>query len=298
MPLLQNGGESLSEIESARRSAAAGPRSGPITTATASPICCWPRPPGPKLYTNLGNGAFRDDSHLLPREPGYNLTAAAWIDYDGDGRPDILLGNGYHGLRLYRNKGPVDTGKAPLVLGKWHYIGPFPNDNNQGFNTAYPPEKEINLKAKYPGRGGNRSSWKEGKFTDGEINNLALFEPQTQRQCRRLPLPRDRMCTKPLELPVSLGSDDTLTVWLNGQKIIAENVLRAAALPIRTRLTLKLKAGKNQLLMKICQGSGDWAFYFKAQATCRTPSPGRSRTSPTRSASAATASAAPSRATR
>src|SRR5205085_1530982 len=28
-------------------------------------------------------------------------------DYDGDGRPDILLGNGYHGLRLYRNVLPV-----------------------------------------------------------------------------------------------------------------------------------------------------------------------------------------------
>ena len=65
-------------------------------------------PDGPKLYTNLGNDTFRDDSHLLPRQPGYNLTAAAWIDYDGDGRPDILLGNGFHGLRLYRNKGPVD----------------------------------------------------------------------------------------------------------------------------------------------------------------------------------------------
>src|SRR5439155_5507414 len=33
-------------------------------------------PHGPRLYTNLGNG-FRDDTHLLPVEPGYNLTAAA-----------------------------------------------------------------------------------------------------------------------------------------------------------------------------------------------------------------------------
>src|SRR5262249_30584385 len=38
---------------------------------------------GPKLFTNLGGGNFRDDSHFLPKEPGYNLTAAAWIDYDG-----------------------------------------------------------------------------------------------------------------------------------------------------------------------------------------------------------------------
>src|SRR6185295_12832839 len=35
---------------------------------------------------------------------------AAWIDYDGDGRPDILFCNGFHGLRLYRNKGPGPAG--------------------------------------------------------------------------------------------------------------------------------------------------------------------------------------------
>ncbi len=65
---------------------------------------------GPKLFTNLGDGTFKDDTALLPREACYNLTAAAWIDYDGDGRPDILLSNGFHGLRLYRNMGPAPAG--------------------------------------------------------------------------------------------------------------------------------------------------------------------------------------------
>ena len=69
--------------------------------------------------------------------------------------------------------------------------------------------------------------------------------------------------TRPRELPVSLGSDDTLTVWLNGEKILSENVQRACA-PTRPRPMLKLKQGKNQLLLKVCQGDGDWAFYFKA----------------------------------
>ena len=60
---------------------------------------------------------FRDDSAPAAGGAGYNLTAAAWIDHDGDGKPDILLGNGFHGLRLYRNRGkaePAPRGPSPV----------------------------------------------------------------------------------------------------------------------------------------------------------------------------------------
>jgi hypothetical protein len=102
--LLRNGGESLNEI--------ALPAVGGCRAAVwadyngdGKPDLLLATPAGPRLYTNLGGGNFRDDSSCLPKEECYDLTAAAWIDYDGDGRPDILLGNGFHGLRLYRNKG-------------------------------------------------------------------------------------------------------------------------------------------------------------------------------------------------
>jgi hypothetical protein len=65
-----------------------------------------------------------------------------------------------------------------------------------------------------------------------------------------------------LALPVTLGSDDTLTVWLNGQRLVAQNVERSAA-PDQDRATLKLKPGKNQLLVKVCNFSGEWAFYIR-----------------------------------
>src|SRR5262249_11632750 len=255
--LLQNGGESLNEITlpgaTGCRAAVWADHNG-----DGKPDVLLPTPARPKLDTNEGR-PFRDDSHLLPHEPGYNLTAAAWIDYDGDGRPDLLLGNGFHGLRLYRNKGPVDTAKAPLVLGKWSYIGPFPNNNGQGFNAVYPPEKEINLKAKYGGKNGEEAVWREGKFTDGEVNNLALFRPENNVDAV-VYVHREIECAQPMELPVSLGSDDSLTVWLNGQKLVSENTTRGCA-PDQNNAVLKLKAGKNNLLMKIGQGGGEWAFY-------------------------------------
>jgi hypothetical protein len=219
-------------------------------------------PSGPRLLTNQG-GKFRDDTSLLPKEAYYNLTAAAWLDYDGDGKPDLLLANGFLGLRLYRNKGLDPNSAAPITLGKWHVCGPFSNTGQKGFATEYPPEKEINFKAEYTGKGGGKAVWKEADFSEEAINNLAIFEPERNVNSVAY-VYREIDAKSAMELPISLGSDDTLTVWLNGQKLLAENTYRAAA-PDQNQLTLKLKQGKNQLLMKICQGDGDFAFYFAAK---------------------------------
>jgi hypothetical protein len=258
MLLLHNGGEALSELPL--------PGSGGCRAAVwadyngdGKPDLLLATPTGPKLYTNLG-GSFRDDSHLLPREPCYNLTAAAWLDQDADGRPDILLGNGFHGLRLYRNKGPAPPESIPLRWGNWHYIGPFDNAGQRGFNQVYPPEKEIDLAKKYPGRNGEEAVWKEGNFPDGSVNNLALFKPENNSDAV-VYLYRKIFSNAARDVPVSLGSDDTLTVWLNGKKLLAVNEYRAAA-PNQNQVVLKLKPGKNELLLKICQGGGEWAFYF------------------------------------
>ncbi len=121
LALLQNAGESLNELSlpgltGGCRAAAWGDWNG-----DGKPDLLLATPSGPKLYTNLGKGAFRDDSALLPKEDAYNLTAAAWIDHDGDGKPDVLLGNGFHGLRLYRNTGkakrPFEDVSASVGLG-------------------------------------------------------------------------------------------------------------------------------------------------------------------------------------
>ena len=120
----------------------------------------------------------------------------------------------------------------------------------------------MNLTQKFGGKNGEEAAWKEGKFNDGEVNNLALFKPENNVDAVAY-LYREIESDKPRDLPVSLGSDDTLTVWLNGEKIVSENVQRACT-PDQTKAVLKLKKGVNKLLMKVCQGSGEWAFYFKA----------------------------------
>lgn len=261
--VLQNGGEALSELSLPTR---LGARSAVWAdyNRDGKPDLLLATPQGPKLFTNLGGGQLRDDSHLLPSEAAYNLTAAAWIDYDGDGLPDILLANGYHGLLLYRNNGSITVPKAPAPpkLGAWQYLGPLDNTRGQAFDETHPVEKAVDLKAEYKGREGEPIRWQEGKFNDGQINDLRRFKPQFNVQSA-VYLYREIDCDGPTDLPISLGSDDTLTVWVNGVKVLAENVYRAAA-PDQNRLTLKLREGKNQLLMKVCQGDGEWSFFFAA----------------------------------
>jgi hypothetical protein len=265
--MLQNAGESFNETT--LPSAVAGCRAAVWAdyNGDGKPDLLLATPTGPRLFTNTGSG-FRDDSHLLPQEPCWNLTAAAWIDQDGDGRPDILLGNGFHGLRLYRNKGPADPKNIPLRLGAWHYIGPFPN-GGQGFAAVYPPEQEIDLKKEYPGKNNTKAVWKEGKFTDGQVNNLAIFDADNNQDAV-VYLYREIECNTATALPISLGSDDGLAVWLNGEKIVSDNVSRACA-PDQQQPVLKLKPGKNALLLKITQGSGEWAFYFQVKGKIPPP---------------------------
>jgi hypothetical protein len=127
--LLLNGGDYFSEVPLPGFSGGCRAAVWADYNGDGKPDLLLVTPTGPKLFTNLGGGNFRDDTARLPVEAGYNLTAAAWIDYDGDGHPDVLLGNGFHGLRLYRNKGfgeptpqpalPAKPGQAPPPQPLW-----------------------------------------------------------------------------------------------------------------------------------------------------------------------------------
>jgi len=261
--LLKNDGEAFGEVN--LPNLVGGCRSAVWAdyNADGRPDLLLATPRGPRLFTNLAEG-FRDDTIMLPVEKCYDLTAAAWIDADGDGKPDVLLSNGYHGLRLYRNILTAEqTAKlAPPKFGEWNLCGPFAAADGRNFETSFPPEKAVDLAQKYPGKGKTEATWRKGNFPDGTIHNLAIFGGENNNQAVAY-LYREIEVAMPTEIPASFGSDDGLIVWLNGEKLISDHTDRAAA-PDQARAMLKLKAGKNQLLMKIVQGSGEWAFYFKA----------------------------------
>ena len=64
------------------------------------------------------------------------------------------------------------------------------------------------------------------------------------------------------DLPVSLRRDHTITVWLNGEKIAADNSQKPIT-DTRIQTVLKLKPGKNTLLLKVCNVEGECGFFFR-----------------------------------
>jgi len=58
------------------------------------------------------------------------------------------------------------------------------------------------------------------------------------------------------------GSDDGLRLWLNGELIIDDHEHRSIT-PHDAVRRVTLREGKNRILSKICQGTGEWAFSLK-----------------------------------
>ena len=68
--------------------------------------------------------------------------------------------------------------------------------------------------------------------------------------------------TRPTTVDVSLGSDDALRLWCNGDLVLDENVRRGVA-PDQNRATLGLRAGSNTVLLKIVNDGGPGGMYFR-----------------------------------
>ncbi|HJN16489.1 MAG TPA: hypothetical protein QGH10_13380, partial [Armatimonadota bacterium] len=149
---------------------------------------------------------------------------------------------------------------ASVQLGPWHFIGPFDHADGKGFVAVYPPEEGVDLDAEHEGKDGRKLSWRRGNdFVDGRANSLRIFGDDNDW----ITVYIHRVITAPKaqELPVLLGSDDTLTLWLNGKRLIHHNTSRHCVLGDE-RLTLNLRGGENELLLKVCQGGGNSGFAF------------------------------------
>ena len=61
---------------------------------------------------------------------------------------------------------------------------------------------------------------------------------------------------------MAVGSDDGVAVWLNGEEVHRNAVMRGIR-PDSDLAAVKMKAGENRLLVKVEQGGGEWKFCLR-----------------------------------
>ena len=147
----------------------------------------------------------------------------------------------------------------PTLQGKWHYIGPFDDTRGAGFHAVYPPEQEIDLTKSYPGKDGKATAWKEYQNfpLNSRVQSRTLFA-DSQNSCAYFYCSIESPVAQ--TLPVQFLQQDTLKAWLNGKQVLSLNNSREQ----ESIAPLELRAGANQLLLKIGGRSG-WVLAVHPQ---------------------------------
>jgi len=158
----------------------------------------------------------------------------------------------------------------------WQLIGPFDGMDMKGFQIEYPPEKKVDLAEELDGQKG-KVRWK--RFTVKEP------APTTSDRHQALVNLRDKEALGPADDAVAFAyaefavktaqevefrgaADDNFTVWVNGAKVFAFEEWRNGVRLDRHRFKVTLKAGKNRVLVKICQTPApnpepNWEFFLR-----------------------------------
>ena len=148
---------------------------------------------------------------------------------------------------------------------EWYLIGPFPNERKSeeerlGLDAVYPPEKEIDLNKSYSGADSQLVKWqlfqtpKTGRFQLWDKVNP--YELVVVYALTYVYSPTDQI------LPLLLGSDDGVKVFLNNETIHRKLLVRISE-PDQDIIPLKLKKGWNKLLIKIENNFGGYAFFAR-----------------------------------
>ena len=178
-------------------------------------------------------------------------------------------------LRDYER--PVDVpGHMGFVM-DWHLIGPFDNTDKQGFDVAYPPEKQIDLAASYEGKVG-QVKWKQHRTSDdfGIVDLNEIFERPKDGNNYQLTKEHKGSIAyalsefetdQPREIEIRLGCINANKIWLNGELLTANQVYHAGMEVDQYVARGRLKQGANQILVKVCQNEQEdsWAQRWQFQ---------------------------------
>jgi hypothetical protein len=159
----------------------------------------------------------------------------------------------------------VDIAKHFAFLTQYSVIGPFDNRAGRGLEAVYPPEKEIQLGAKYDGQVGP-VNWNPLQSV-GDYGMVDIAKQVKNYKGSVMYLLTGFESPNARRVELRLGTDNAWKLWVNGQLLFTRNEYHRGMAIDQYRIPVTMKAGKNVILLKICQNeqTEEWAQEYQFQ---------------------------------
>jgi hypothetical protein len=189
-----------------------------------------------------GADKLAKDKKSTEAEAEYRRALAAARDFDQLGAIVKQLGELGQKVSLAQHVGFIRT---------WKVVGPFPNPNEKGIETVYPPEKGRDFAAEYDGSAG-KVRWKDytpAKDTGViDLNEACGNHPDAVAYAAAEFQSKDAC-----DAEVRLGSFVGFKLWVNGQLVLVRGDAYTGFRPDHYVAAIKLKPGVNTILVKFAQ---------------------------------------------
>jgi len=161
----------------------------------------------------------------------------------------------------------VDVARQMGFINSWKIIGPFDNVGDVGWDTAYPPEKQVDFAAEYDGQKG-KIQWIDHTTTD-DFGAVDLTKALDKHKGAVAYAAAEFIADEPQRVDIRIGSVNAIKVFVNGTQIDERHVYHSGAEVDQYVSQAELKKGKNVILVKICQNeqtdawAQDWKFQLR-----------------------------------
>jgi hypothetical protein len=164
-------------------------------------------------------------------------------------------------LATFGAQGDLDVPHRLGIVSKWRIAGPFPfGGPGTGLDGVNVNEPQIDLAAQYD-VGGTVVKWQPVDAT-GSYGLVDLTQPYGMIDKRAAYAFTRISVDRNMDVAIRCGSDDGIKVWVNAEVVLNHDVDRPNRFDEDTAAA-KLKAGTNDILVKIGQGGGGWNFRLR-----------------------------------
>jgi len=257
-----------------------------LAAAICLPLAALAAPPAPRAPVTpterlaAASGALYDDrggarglvplaelSELEDEAPDLAGISRAYVRVleDRAAHPEVRALARFQLAGLERARGNLQRAQGQLrrlgFVAGWSVIGPFDDEGKKGFDTVYPPERELAAGATYDGKAGP-ATWTAlppEALAKGFVHVGSAVRPEREvvaYAIATVEAPRDE------RVVLWFGGSGAAKVWVNGALALADPSYHVARLDQRGA-EISLRKGKNRILVKLCHEGGRLGFHLR-----------------------------------